>query len=58
MDADWVYSAFHYSHPHLVERLRAINWSRKLIEENSEIVESLDKKKAEKKADVASGREL
>ena len=26
MDADWMYSSYHYSHPILVERLRAINW--------------------------------
>ena len=26
MDADWMYSAYHYSHPILVERLRAVNW--------------------------------
>jgi len=26
MDADWMYSAYHYSHPILTERLRALNW--------------------------------
>lgn len=26
MDADWMYSSYHYSHPILVERLRAVNW--------------------------------
>jgi STE24 endopeptidase len=27
MDADWMYSSFHYSHPILTERLRALGWS-------------------------------
>lgn len=27
MDADWMYSGFHYSHPILTERLRAIGWA-------------------------------
>ncbi|USW57971.1 Putative peptidase M48, CAAX prenyl protease 1 [Septoria linicola] len=27
MDADWMYSAFHYSHPILTERLKAIGWT-------------------------------
>lgn len=26
MDADWMYSSFHYSHPILTERLRAIGY--------------------------------
>lgn len=26
MDADWMYASFHFSHPHLVERLRALGW--------------------------------
>ena len=26
MDADWMYSAYHYSHPILTERLRALGW--------------------------------
>ncbi|KAK9459470.1 peptidase family M48-domain-containing protein [Lipomyces oligophaga] len=26
MDADWLYSSYHYSHPILPERLRAIGW--------------------------------
>lgn len=28
MDADWLYSSYHYSHPILTERLRALGWSR------------------------------
>jgi STE24 endopeptidase len=26
MDADWLYSSFHYSHPILTERLKAMSW--------------------------------
>jgi STE24 endopeptidase len=26
MDADWLYSSFHYSHPILTERLKALSW--------------------------------
>jgi STE24 endopeptidase len=26
MDADWMYSSFHYSHPILTERLKAMGW--------------------------------
>ncbi|KAF2456664.1 CaaX prenyl protease [Lineolata rhizophorae] len=26
MDADWMYSSYHYSHPSLTERLKAIGW--------------------------------
>lgn len=27
MDADWMYSSYHYSHPILTERLKAIGWT-------------------------------
>jgi STE24 endopeptidase len=27
MDADWLYASYHYSHPHLSERLKAIGWT-------------------------------
>ncbi|KAL2835731.1 CaaX prenyl protease Ste24 [Aspergillus pseudoustus] len=27
MDADWVYASYHYSHPILPERLKALNWT-------------------------------
>jgi STE24 endopeptidase len=27
MDADWLYSSFHYSHPILTERLKAMGWT-------------------------------
>ena len=26
MDADWMYSSYHYSHPILAERLGALGW--------------------------------
>ncbi|KAH7177386.1 myosin-like coiled-coil protein-domain-containing protein [Fusarium sp. MPI-SDFR-AT-0072] len=26
MDADWVYASYHFSHPHLSERLKALGW--------------------------------
>ncbi|KAL6716464.1 zinc metalloprotease [Lecanora helva] len=29
MDADWMYSSYHYSHPILPERLRALGWEQK-----------------------------
>ncbi|PHH77985.1 hypothetical protein CDD82_3272 [Ophiocordyceps australis] len=29
MDADWVYATYHYSHPHLSERLKALDWKPK-----------------------------
>lgn len=27
MDADWLYASYHFSHPHLSERLKAIGWT-------------------------------
>lgn len=27
MDADWMYAAYHYSHPILSERLKALGWT-------------------------------
>jgi len=37
MDADWMYSSFHYSHPILTERLKAMNWSgdKKIVQDKS-----------------------
>lgn len=29
MDADWLYASYHFSHPHLTERLKAIGWQGK-----------------------------
>lgn len=27
MDADWIYATYHFSHPHLSERLKALDWT-------------------------------
>lgn len=37
MDADWLYSSFHYSHPILTERLKAMGWAgdKKVFEEKA-----------------------
>ena len=37
MDADWMYSSFHYSHPILTERLKAMGWTgdKKVLEEKA-----------------------
>lgn len=47
MDADWMYSAYHYSHPILTERLRALGWdsSVKVSKEvdNGEVVKASDR---------------
>ena len=37
MDADWMYSSFHYSHPILTERLRAIGYKG---EKSSKVADS------------------
>ncbi len=36
MDADWMYASYHYSHPHLAERLKALDWKseRKVVAED------------------------
>ncbi|KAF2015903.1 CaaX prenyl protease [Aaosphaeria arxii CBS 175.79] len=51
MDADWMYSSFHYSHPILTERLKAIGWTgeKKIVQ---------DKTADEEKPVKASDREL
>lgn len=36
MDADWLYSSYHHSHPILIERLRAINWHAAVAEAEPE----------------------
>ncbi|CAK1368148.1 CAAX prenyl protease 1 [Cercospora beticola] len=54
MDADWMYSAFHYSHPILTERLKAIGWtSEKRI--SSEDVKIGGKDAAEEATKNANG---
>ncbi|KAF2474675.1 CaaX prenyl protease [Lindgomyces ingoldianus] len=48
MDADWLYSSFHYSHPILTERLKAMGWTgdRKAVHDKS-----VDEEKPLKAAD-------
>ncbi len=49
MDADWMYASYHFSHPILSERLKALEWtaSEKVVEE-----------KEDAGVEKASGREL
>lgn len=50
MDADWMYASYHFSHPHLSERLKALDWEGK---------EAITSEKDKDKAGVvkASGRD-
>jgi len=52
MDADFYYSSYHYSHPILTERLKAIQWTG---EKKAEFKNAPEKDAA---ADFATGREL
>lgn len=51
MDADWMYSSFHYSHPILTERLKAMGWK-------GETKVVADKAADEAKPVLAADREL
>lgn len=51
MDADWMYSSFHYSHPILTERLKAVGWT-------SEKKGPAEAKVVDEKTAEATGREL
>jgi len=54
MDADHLYSSYHYSHPILPERLSALGWDG-----SEKVPEKVSEKATEAAADVkASGREL
>jgi STE24 endopeptidase len=54
MDADHLYSSYHYSHPILPERLRALGWDG-----SEKVPEKASEKEADVSVDVkASGREL
>jgi len=54
MDADHLYSSYHYSHPILPERLRALGWDG-----SEKVPEKASEKEADASVDVkASGREL
>ena len=50
MDADWLYASYHYSHPILTERLRAIGWSDPTKKADGK-VEEVDSDKPIKAAD-------
>jgi STE24 endopeptidase len=58
MDADWIYSAYHYSHPILTERLRAIGWERQAGGAAAGDQSKDADLREYSKADRASGREL
>lgn len=48
MDADWMFASYHFSHPILSERLKALNW------QPTEKVEVKSGEKSEGKEDVAT----
>lgn len=52
MDADWMYATYHFSHPILTERLRALNWYGDAADEKDSKLVGNDQ------VTQASGREL
>jgi STE24 endopeptidase len=52
MDADWMYSAYHYSHPILTERLKAVGWTSE-TKVGDDDKKADDKKADEKKAEAS-----
>jgi STE24 endopeptidase len=36
MDADWMYASYHYSHPILPERLKALGWKGRKVTDHKE----------------------
>ena len=48
MDADWMYSSYHYSHPILTERLKAIGW----VSENKVSDDSKSNGKSSEKSEL------
>ncbi|KAL1302225.1 hypothetical protein AAFC00_002650 [Neodothiora populina] len=59
MDADWMYSSYHYSHPILTERLKALGWSSERKVSGSKKVDTEKESYADAvEVDEASGREL
>jgi STE24 endopeptidase len=48
MDADWMYASYHFSHPILAERLKALNW------QPTEKIAKADDKAESKVEDVAT----
>ena len=47
MDADWMYSSYHHSHPILPERLKALGWvsdrKEKVSEDEPKVVKAADR---------------
>ena len=58
MDADWVYASYHFSHPILPERLRALGWYGEKNRELQQQIKSHKKGKAETTVLKAGDREL
>lgn len=54
MDADWMYSSYHYSHPILTERLKAVGWTSDKKVSGSKKVDEVESEKSA----AATGREL
>lgn len=48
MDADWMYASYHFSHPILPERLRALGWTSA---KRGSVSKSTDEKMPAKTAD-------
>jgi len=49
MDADWVFASYHFSHPILTERLKALDW-----QPTKKVDVKADEKAQDKKEDVAT----
>jgi STE24 endopeptidase len=49
MDADWAFASYHFSHPILTERLKALDWKP-----TEKVQTKVDDKSEEKKEDVAT----
>lgn len=64
MDADWMYSSYHYSHPILTERLKALGWTSErkvsggVVDTKEESYADAVKKDGSEEGEMASGREL
>jgi STE24 endopeptidase len=49
MEADWMYASYHFSHPILPERLRALGWTESTgkasgkISEEAKVVKAADR---------------
>lgn len=57
MDADWMFASYHFSHPILSERLKALNWQpTEKVEGKADAAEAKTDDKAEGVA-TATGRD-